>query len=89
MKLYSDSKTLIDSIISTKQIEDKLIRTDIAWLKERLLIDSEANISAIHHVKTKQMLADCLTKKQANPGNLLKTIRQGKFSYETDNLYTT
>ena len=77
--IYTDSKTLHDSINSTKQIEDLLERTSINWIKQRLLQGSEANLTAVKHIEGKKMLADCLTKKAANPGRLLKTIREAKF----------
>ena len=77
--MFTDSKTLKDSILSTKQIEEKDLRRDIAWIKERCNEYSESRISSVTHVVTKDMIADCLTKKErTNPGKLLKIIQSAQ-----------
>ena len=55
----TDSKSLIESLQSSKQIEDKLLRPTIKWLKH--MLDAKM-VESIKWVETKQCLADVLTK---------------------------
>ena len=56
-----DSKTLHDSIISTKPIEEKATRHLLAWIKQQK--DELKYISSIEWIPTTLMSADILTKK--------------------------
>ena len=59
MDVRTDSKSLIESLQSSKQIEDKLLRPTIKWLKQ--MLDAKM-VESIKWVDTKQCLADVLTK---------------------------
>ena len=58
---------------STKQVDDKRLRIDIAAIKQTLLM----NLVAAYHVPGSKMLADCLTKRGASPATLLEALSTG------------
>ena len=70
-----DSKTLFNSLNSSKQVEEKTIRHLIAWMKEQKETKAVENIS---WVSSQDMLADVFTKKNANSDNLLSVINRGQ-----------
>lgn len=72
---FIDSKTLHDSLYSTKQINDTSCRTSVGKMKQDL---QEGRVRSIQHVKSPQMLADCLTKATANSGRLRAILAEGK-----------
>ena len=74
-----DSKTLHDSIISTKPIEEKTMRHLLAWIKQQK--DELGNVSKIDWVPSHQMLADILTKKGVKADLLLAAVMRGKNSF--------
>ena len=57
--ILTDSMSLIDSINSTRQIEDKLTRPVVKWMKQ--MLDSRM-VSSLRWVDTKLCVADILTK---------------------------
>ena len=57
--VYTDSQALIDSINSTRQIEDKLLRPIIKWFKQCL---ESRMVKEINWCDTEVCLADILTK---------------------------
>ena len=71
-----DSKTLYDSIISTKPIEEKTTRHLLAWIKQQK--DELKNVSRIDWISNNHMLADILTKKGVNADLLLAAVTRGK-----------
>ena len=68
--MKTDSKTLFDSLKSTKQVEEKTIRHLIAWQKQRY-------IEKVDWVCSEEMLADVFTKKNVQSEPILKVIYQG------------
>ena len=56
-----DSKTLFDSLNSTKQVDEKTCRHLIAWIKQQK--DEEKTIQSINWVSAENQLADVFTKK--------------------------
>ena len=70
-----DSKTLFDSINSSKQVEEKTIRHIIAWIKQQL---QSKTISTINWVSSCNMLADILTKKNVNSDILFSVVTNGQ-----------
>ena len=70
-----DSKTLHDSIISTKPIEEKTTRHLLAWIKEQK--DELKTISEIEWIPNTLMLADILTKKGVKSDALLSAVMRG------------
>jgi hypothetical protein len=71
-----DSKTLYDSIISTKPIEEKTTRHLLAWIKQQK--EELKNVSRIDWISNNQMLADILTKKGVRADLLLAAVTRGK-----------
>ena len=70
-----DSKTLLDSINSSKQVDEKTIRHLIAWIKQQK--DEEKNIHTIDWVSSEKQLADVFTKKNAKTDSILLVISEG------------
>ena len=70
----TDSKSLFDAINSTKSVEDKRLRPDIAALKEKHDL-GEVNLYC--WIPTGEQLADCLTKAGASTAPLLKALSGG------------
>ena len=68
----TDSKTLHDSIYSTKQIQEVSIRGIIAWIKEQL---NDEVVKEISWCKSESMLADILTKRNVSPKNILDILK--------------
>ena len=74
--MITDSQSLIDSINSTKQIESKLLRCTIKWIKQ--MVDS-GFINSIRWCDTEVCLSDCLIKQGSKLGNtLLKICANGE-----------
>ena len=71
-----DSKTLHDSIQSTKPIEEKTLRHLLAWIKEQK--DELKNVSEINWIPNQLMLADILTKKGVKANPLLSAVTRGR-----------
>ena len=69
-----DSKTLRDSVFSTKPIEEKTTRHLLAWIKQQK--EEFKNISKIDWIPNQQMLADNLTKKGVKADLLLSALRR-------------
>ena len=71
-----DSKTLYDSLISTKPIEEKTMRHVLAWIKQQK--DEFKTVSSISWIPNQQMLADVLTKKGVKADPLLVAVTRGR-----------
>ena len=63
IRCYIDSKTLYDSLHSTKQIQEQDLRVIIAWIKEKL---QNKQIAEVNWGSTADMYADALTKEGVN-----------------------
>ena len=74
-----DSQTLLDSIKSTKQVEEKTIRQLIAWIKQQ---KEENTVKQIDWVQSGHMIADVFTKKNVKTDDILTAITEGKLIYE-------
>ena len=72
-----DSKTLLDSIQSTKQVDEKTIRHLIAWIKEQV---SERKVDRIEWICSEEMIADVFTKCNVKTNLILNAIRTGLLS---------
>ena len=70
---YTDSKSLWDSLHSTRQCEEKLIRNSISGMKE--LMD-DGIVQKIQWVSTNDQIADCMTKKNSKADWLMKVVSQ-------------
>jgi len=71
----TDSKGLIDSLSSTKQVSEGRMRLNVHRIKEYLTLKE---VAMIKWVPTKSMLADSLTKSRADPSKLIKVLETGK-----------
>ena len=69
-----DSKSLLDSIFSTKKVQHKTMRVVISNLQQ--LVKNKV-ITKISHVPSKEQLADAFTKKGAYTTHLLECLSKG------------
>ena len=76
VRIYTDSIPLLESIASTRQVEQKLLRNTMTDLKEKL-IDGE--VSAYGWIETRAMTADVLTKEGVEVENVLEVVRENVF----------
>ena len=72
--MKTNSKTMFDSLKSTKQVEEETIRHLIAWQKQQV---QERYIEKVDWVSCEEMLADVFTKKNVKSEPILKVISQG------------
>ena len=74
IRAHTDSNNLYQAVYSTKFVDDKKLRLDIAQIQEAV---SEENVQVIW-IKAEEMLADCLTKKGVNGDLLMEALETGK-----------
>jgi hypothetical protein len=75
---YCDNKSIIDSLQSTKLVNDKNLRIDMAKTKDFVELE---NVNLVW-VPGSLQLADCLTKGRAPAAKLLDCLRKGAISNE-------
>ena len=75
VEIKIDSQTLKDSIVSSRQVEEKTIRHLIAWIKQQL---EEKTVDQIDWVPNQEMVADILTKNNVNTGQVLEIVMTGR-----------
>ena len=75
---YIDNKSLDESLRSTKQVQEKRLRIDIAEV-QRMLESKEIN--EINWIPSKENLADGLTKRGIDTSVLLQCISTGKLMF--------
>jgi hypothetical protein len=71
----SDSKSLIESLSSTKQVSKGPMRLNIERLKD---FRDHGEITEFKWVPTGDMLADALTKQRVDPAILVRVLRSGR-----------
>ena len=69
-----DSKTLYDSLNSTKQVDEKTIRHLVSWIKQQI---EQKTVEKIDWVCTEEQLADVFTKMNAKTEPILSVISEG------------
>ena len=74
IEIVIDNKSLYESLFSKKNVIEKCLHIDIAFIKEN--IDSKI-VSKVHLVSSRNQLANVLTKKGASPIELLNVIKSG------------
>ena len=74
VKVNIDSKTLLDSLNSSKQVDEKTIRHLIAWIKQQ---KEDKTIDSINWVCSQEQLADVFTKKNAKTDEILTVVSEG------------
>ena len=70
-----DSKTLLDSLNSSKQVDEKSIRHLVAWIKQQMELNTVGNID---WVCSNEQVADVFTKKNVNTDHIISVVSQGK-----------
>ena len=68
---YVDSKSLVDALSSSKQVDNRRLRIDIAVLDDML---EKKELSTVSWIDTKNQLADCLTKRGASTEKLRAAV---------------
>ena len=68
---YIDNKSLLDALYSSKRVDDRRLRLDLAVLQDML---EKKELTSISWVSTSAQLADCLTKKGASSVSLRDAI---------------
>ena len=71
---HCDSWNLYQALHSTKMVDDKKLRIDIAQVKESV----ERENVEVRWVTGDKMIADCLTKKGSNGAGLLDVLKAGE-----------
>ncbi|KAK3874883.1 hypothetical protein Pcinc_020202 [Petrolisthes cinctipes] len=71
IKCFVDNKSLVDALYSSRSVEDRRLRIDIAVLQDML---ERGEIDGVSWVDTSQQLADCLTKKGASTERLRAAV---------------
>ena len=71
VKCYVDNKSLVEAVYSTKAVEDKQLRINIAILREMV---SKTDVHSVSWVRSSRQLANVLTKKNASSCSLLAAI---------------
>ena len=79
--IYTDNKSLHDAIHSEKYISEKQLCIDIRALKELI---SQNKSTHILWTKSKNQLADCLTKCMADNSRFIETMNIGNFKNISD-----
>ena len=68
---FVDNGSLVDSLYSTKSVEDKHLRIDIAVLKDML---AQRQIHSVSWVQSSKQLANVLTKAGVSPSQLISAV---------------
>ena len=68
---YVDNKSLLDTLNSNKNVDDKRLRIDLAVLQDML---QQKEVHKILWIESKYQLADCLTKRGASAEQLRAAI---------------
>ena len=75
--INEDSKSLVESLLSTKKVKRKTMRLAISSIQQSI---ENGVISDVLHVSSKDQLADIFTKKGVDNGKLLECIASGNLS---------
>ena len=75
--INEDSKSLVESLNSTKKVKRKTMRLVISAIQQSL---KDGTVSDVMHVSTKDQLADIFTKKGVNSEKLLECLHSGNLS---------
>ena len=82
VKLYTDSKPLLESIASSKQVERKLSWNSINDFKMK---DQDGSIDSYNWLDTKDMIADLLTKERKDDKEVLDIVIENVFRKASSN----
>ena len=76
--IYDDSKSLIESLYSTKKVKRKTMRVVVSRIQQLI---KDNTIMDVIHVKTKDQVADILTKKGVSSEKIRQILKEGKVSF--------
>ncbi len=77
---FVDNMQLFEQITSSKQSQDKRVRLDIAEIQECV---QKQDIENIFWIPTQDMLADCLTKRNADSMKLAEVLESGQINFKS------
>ena len=75
VKMYLDNHATLESIASTKQVERRLLRNEVAYLKQML---EDGEVSSYHWLQDEDMPADVLTKDKASKVGLDEIMEENR-----------
>ena len=70
VQCFTDSRSLVENLKTTHQLEDRFQRKDMAILQQRV----EENLCTIEWIEGGKQLADAMTKRGVNPVNLRHAV---------------
>ncbi len=73
-EIYTDNMSVTEAVHSTKAMEEKRLRVDIAALRESV----KRKEITVNWVDTKSQLADVFTKQGVNTQTLIDTLKCGQ-----------
>ena len=76
-----DSNSLLESIYSTKKVKRKTMRVVVSSIQQHL---QNKILTKIHHVKSKDNIADVFTKAGVNTDRVLNALQTGSLFHETE-----
>ena len=79
-----DSNSLLESIYSTKKVKRKTMRVVLSSIQQHL---QNKILTKVHHVKSKDNVADVFTKKGVNTERLLKVLKNGSLIIHRNKIY--
>ena len=74
IECFTDSASLVESIRSTKQVDEGSMRLHVERIKDHL---QSQNVEKVIWIPTDKMLADPLTKLKADSANLTEVLKTG------------
>ena len=81
VEMKIDSKTLFDSLNSSKQVDEKTIRHLISWIKQQI---EELKVDSVDWVCSEQQLADVFTKRNVKTDQILTVVTDGNLYLRLD-----
>ena len=78
----TDSKSLLESIYSTKKVKRKTMRVVISSIQQHL---QDKILSDVHHVTSKDNLSDVFTKKGVATDRILETLNYSSLLHRNTN----
>ena len=70
---YTDNKSLLDSVYSTKTLKEKRLKIDVCIIREML---EKKEIESINWCSSDKQLADCLTKATSSSHKLINVLKR-------------
>ena len=74
IRAFTDNKSLVDNAYSTTMPKEHRLKIDLAIIKEMI---SKNELQKLSFVTSDNQIADCLTKRGANPRKISKIFQDG------------